>query len=785
MIDNVTKWSFIRRAKVALAFLLISLCCLSATAAASAGRLEGNVRDQAGAKIGKAHIFLRNAAGIVAYQVVTDGEGHFSVEVNEGRYYLSVEASGFSQTEKRVIDIRSGATETVDVAMAIAAISEQIVITATRTPVSVTEAGGSAEVLSQLDLQRKNQLQVSEPLRLIPGVNVLQSGGRGGVTTLFVRGGESDYNKVLIDGVPVNAAGGLYDFSSLTPENLDRVEVVRGSRSALFGSDAMTSVVQLITRRGTTEIPELELSGEGGNFDFHRETARLSGLHRWFDYSTSYAFQSADGRFRNSDFINRSASANLGFALGAKAGLRLTSRFNNNTLGVPGATAQLFSDPDQRQKHRDLAFASAFDFKATPKWYQTARFIYSEFDTNSFDPAAQDLSNPTTPLLPPGVFGNDFAFKFIEHQQRAGLHYQTIAALNSSNVLTAGVDYEHEKAVFTDDFSRVSPARDNLGFYIQNQLTWRDRLFITAGVRLERNSGEVPEDLQAALRSLGQTAPIGDVGFGVKANPKIAVSYIARRYRDGAIGATRLSASFGTGIKEPSLTEAFSPSIFFLGNPSLKPERAISYDVGIRQELFKRRAALEAVYFDNRFRNQIIFVFDPVTFGAVQLADGRLTNFINQDRATARGIELSAVFQPLAKIRASVSYTGLRSRLERANNTPREVGLLLLRRPAHSGTFDISWAEQRFDLSLDGSIIGKRRDLDPVSGARFTLANQPIFNDGYAKLNAAGTYRITQRVSAFARLENLLNQRYEEVLGFPAYKFNVRGGLRVRLGGSK
>ena len=777
------KLGFFSRVTVALAFLLISVNSLPVLATAKRGRLEGNISDTTGAKINNARIILRDAAGVIAYQFSVNNEGQFTIEVNEGHYFLSVEATGFALPEKRSIDIRSGETQTINIQLAIAAISDQIVITATRTPTNVDAVAGSVDIITENDLQRKNQSQASEPLRLIPGVNVAQTGGRGGVTTLFVRGGESDYNKVLIDGVPVNAAGGLFDFSSLTPENLDRIEVVRGARSALFGSDAMTSVIQLFTRRGTTTTPELELSSEGGNFASHRETALISGLHRWLDYSASYAFQSTDGRFNNSDFINRSASANLGFALGTKASLRLTSRLNNNTLGVPGATARLFADPDQRQKHRDVAFASVFDFKGSPKWYQTARFIYSEFDTNSFDTAAEDLSKPDRPLLPPGAFGNDFAFKFIEHQKRAGFYYQTIAALNSANVLTGGMDYEHESAVFMDDFSRVSPSRDNLGFYIQDQMTWRDRLFITAGVRLERNSGDVPNDLQATLQSLGQTTPIGDVGFGVKANPKIAVSYLVHQHRDGMIGATRLSASFGTGIKEPSLTEAFSPNQFFLGNPGLKPERAISYDVGVRQEFFNRRASFESVYFDNRFRDQIIFVFDPNTFGPVKLTDGRFVNFINQDQATARGIELTTAFQPLLKLRTAIGYSWLRSRITRSNNSLNEIGLPLLRRPEHAGTFEISWVEYRFDLTVDGIITGERRDIDPVSGSRFTAANKPIFNDGYAKLNLAGTYRISNRVSAFARIENLLNQRYEEVLGYPAYKINIRGGLRLRIGG--
>src|SRR5262249_13586187 len=240
-----------------------------------------------------------------------------------------------------------------------------------RTETSTGELGGSVSVITNEDLVRANQTLVYEPLRLVPGLAVVQTGGRGGLTSIFTRGGESDYNKVLMDDVPANEAGGSFDLAFLTPENLERIEVVRGPQSALFGSDAMTSVIQLVTRRGSTSVPEFEFSGEGGSFDYHRETARLSGLARWFDYSASFGFQTTDGRVRNSDFINRSASANLGFRLAPTAELRVTSRLDNNSLGVPGATASLFADSDERQKHHDLSLAAGLDWKTTSRVNQT------------------------------------------------------------------------------------------------------------------------------------------------------------------------------------------------------------------------------------------------------------------------------------------------------------------------------------------------------------------------------------------------------------------------------
>lgn len=771
------------------AVLLATILGLSSiTLAAERGRVVGSVADPAGGKVAGARVALRDATGAVVYQGGTGGDGQFSIsDVVDGHYTISVVAPGFTQPHEATVDVRAGATETIAVRLEVAAISDRIVVTATRTETAASEFGGSTSLVASEDLKLGNQSLITESLRVIPGLSVVQTGGRGGLTSIFARGGESDYNKVLIDGVPVNAAGGLFDFASLTPENIDRVEVVRGPGSALFGSDAMTSVIQLVTHRGSTATPEFEFSGEGGSFDYHRETALVSGLSRWFDYSTSFGFQTTDGRFRNNDFINRSASANLGFRLTSSAELRVTSRWNNNTLGVPGATALLFADPDQRQKHRDLALAAVLDLKTNSRWHQTARFVYSEFETHSFDPVAEDLSRPDTPALAPGAFGNDFAFTFRDHEKRSGFQYQTIVAVTASNIITGGVDYEHESAAFTDDFSRVSPARNNLGVYLQDQAALRARLFVTAGVRIERNTGSVPADLKATLASLGSSAPTGDVGFGLSANPKIAATFVARTHRDGdPIGATRLKASFGTGIKEPRLDEAFSPSPFFLGNPKLDPERAVGFDAGAAQEFFGRRASVELSYFENRFRDLIVFESDPLTFGPIKLPDGRLTNFVNFDRASARGLELVGAARPLLRLRVAASYTFLRSRLQRAADaSDREVGLPLLRRPAHLGSIQLNWTAPRYDLSLDGSFIGRRRDIDPVSFSRFDKTGRAIFNGGYAKLNAAGSYHMNHFVSLFARVENMLNQDYQEVLGFPAHSLNFTVGLRVRVGGNK
>jgi len=779
----------------------------SITLASERGRVVGSVTDPNGGKIAAALVALRDATGAVAYSTRTNADGEFSILVAaEGHYRVAVEAAGFAQFKPVSVDVRAGASETLNLRLEVAALSDQIVITATRTEVPATELGGSVSVTTSEDLMRRNLSLVSETLRSIPGFAVVQTGGRGGLTSIFSRGGESDYNKVLIDGVPVNRAGGGFDFAFVTAENIEHIEVVRGPQSATFGSDAMTSTIQLITQRGSTTIPVFDLSGEGGSFAFQRETASLSGAARWLDYSASLGYASTEGRVRNSDYLNRSASANLGFHIAPEVELRITSRWDGGSGGVPGPTAILFSDPDARQKHHDLALGATLNIKTSSRFHQWARFVYSEFDTNNFDPVAEDLTNPNTPPLPPFSFGADFASSFKDHQKRSGIHYQGIAAINRSNLLTFGADFEHESAVIDsrDDFStaRVSPNRNNLGIYVQDQIAWRERMFLSAGVRVERNTGRVPDDLRNVLVSLGSSAPSGDVGFGVVANPKFALSFLARRPQGNApVGATRIKASFGTGIKEPTLDEAFGPSIFALGNPGLRPERAISFDAGVVQEFFGRHFSVDLTYFDNRFRNLITYE-STATSEPIRLANGTLTNYINADRASGRGIELTARARPggeLSRLHLSGSYTFLRSRLDRAADVLEflpptfdgvfvanpELGLPLLRRPRHSGAFDFSWVDQRFEVTLEGSLVGKRRDFVPFPFAKFDLSGNPVFNDGYARINLAGSYHANRFLSLFARVENLLNRDYQEVIGFPAYRLNFSAGLRVRVGGGK
>jgi vitamin B12 transporter len=780
-------------------FIITLLTTLSSfnIQAQAPGRVRGVVTDARGAAVAGARVVLLLAGKRAVRETATDNSGQFYFgNVRPGDYTIMVEAKGLTQTGgAEPIQIPAGGDMQGVIALTVAAIEDALVVSASRTEASLRETPASAFIVSADDLRRAQRVTVFDALRSSPGVTVMQTARRGGVTSIFVRGGESDYTKVLIDGVPANDAGGQFDFADLTTDNAARVELVRGAQGAIYGSDAMAGVLQLFTHRGTTATPAFELTGEGGSFAYQRQLARLSGANGPFDYSLSFTHLHTNGRDRNDDYQNEVASANLGYRFNTRTQLRVTARNENSGNGVPGATLFLFPDPDERIERRRIAIGATLDDQTTKTWHQRLAFVYAENNQLSFDPAAQDLTNPATPLDTASRF-NDFADLFNNHQRRRGLRYQTDFQLNNfilagSQFISAGVDYEQERGVFDSGFAganRVAVERTNLGGFVQDQFTFTPRILVTAGIRWENNRANVPASLAQILNNLGSAAYTGEVGFGTVVVPKLAATIFLREPGlQSRRGPTRLRANYGEGIKAPTLLEAFSPSPFFLGNPALRAERARSFDVGLEQFFLRDRYRVEVIYFDNRFRDQIDF-----RFGApFRTADTRLTNFINYNRTRARGGELIFDARPVRRLSFGGSYTFLNSELLEALDpsnpqpTPsREQGLPLLRRPRHSGTFNFAWIDERYDLTLLGFFVGRRRDNHPVTGARFD-AQGPLYNAAYQRFDLAGSLRLTSWVSLFGRIENLLNQDYEEVLGYPAYRLNFAAGMRFRIGGGR
>lgn len=721
--------------RIAAAFLLLLLLGISPVVYSQAGpaSISGVVLDSEGGRIPRAPVRLLDANGGVLAHTLSDARGNFRFDPAPSRAQsIEIQLTGFERWSRAV-----HAGEVVEAKLTLAPVHERIVVTATRTETPAVQLGATTTVIPREEIEARQLLRVGDALRLVPGAAVVQSGPPGSVTSLFVRGGESDHNRIFVDGVPVNEPGGTFSFSNFTSLNVDRIEVVRGPQSALFGSDALGSTVQVFTRRGEVEDqrPHFGLSLEGGNHHTINGRASVSGEAGRFDYSTAVNRFLTDNAGINDDFRNTAFSANFGVALNERMQFRSILQGNAGTAGTPGQTIYQRPDSDAHIKRGDGVASFRIDAEVREDWRQRFGYDYSRTRFRSLN-----LFDDPPPF-------SDFLFDNTNDTRRHRASWQSDWSMRPAHTFTAAFEYEREKgrliSIFPA-FPAFSPPdvivhRTNVGGVVQQQSLFFQRLSLTAGVRIE-----------------------GSSSFGTEATPRISLAHTVRRGSNTSFaGATKLKFNFGTGIKEPTFLENYSLSFGFMGNPNLKPERVRSFDFGIEQRFAADRAKLEINWFDNRFRDLIAFVN---------------TTFVNIGRAKAKGAEVVLEVKPLRQLRGVGSYTYVDSQVTDSQQPASPIigiGRPLLRRPRHSGSLALLWDWRRLNVSTTTLFVGRRADSDfqfPSLG----LTSNP----GYAKWDLAASFRSSHRVTYFAAFENLANDRYEEALGYPALGRSVRAGLR-------
>ena len=730
---------------------LFLLSFLMNAVTASAATLQGTVLDPEGAEVPGAAVCLLGPQGAEIARTVTGERGHFRFEhLGLGNYTLKVSLAGFGETTARA---RAGAN--VRLTLPLAPVHERVVVTATRTAAASSQLGASTSVITRKQIVDEDTPFVSDLLQSLPGITVVRNGAPGGVTSVFVRGGDSDYNKVLLDGVPLNVAGGAFDFSTLGTGNLDRVEVVRSAESALFGSDAMTSVIQLFTRQGSTETkrPHFSLSGEGGKNSTWQGRGSVTGGAGPFDYSLEAGRFSTDNQVPNDFFHFTTLSGNLGLKLGKSTTLRAIIMGNFGLAGTPGQTA--FGPPitDASFRRRDGYGAFSIHNQITSDWDQQLTYTFSKTRQVSVD-----LGN--NPPFTPSFDGRtaaypfyDYATNYLDDEWRDHVTYQTnwdgapLGGRFGQHVDTFAFDWDGEHGFLVDRFAQdpaTSARRNNFGYTFQDQTLW-GRFSLGNGVRIDDNGS-----------------------FGTVVVPRSSVAYLVRNGR-GFFGATTLKFNFGLGVKEPSFLESYANTPYFVGNPNLAPERTRTLDYGVEQRFWEGRGRLELDGFDNLFRNQI--AFETTNF---QTFSG---TYFNIGRARAKGTEVSLELVPVKGLRAIGSYTYLDSEVIESGNpySPAlQAGRWLLRRPRHSGSVQILWNWRRMNVTSTTVFVGRRQDSDFVG-----LEPPLIWNDGYTDSNLSWSYRAFGHMTYYGLVGNLFNQKYMQVLGYPALKRTYRAGIRL------
>lgn len=673
--------------------------------------------------------------------VVCNPEGQYSFDhLLPGVYTLAVESMGFLP-ERREVLIQPGQACHEDIALRLKPLHEEMVVTATRTAAPAGQLGNSVRVVTEEEIRAQQIHPVSELLRMTPGMNVVQTGGPGGVTSLFLRGAQSQYTKVFLDGIPLNQPGGAVDISTLSTANLERIEVVSGSQSALYGSDAMGGVVQLFTKKGgeSSDHPRVGMALEAGNAHTGTLLTSLQGHWNRGFYSAEFLQGSTRNFDVNSYFRNQTLSARVGLDLSSKSTLDFMGRADRGQHGTSGPTAFGPADLDAYYRKRDFDWGMNWNQEIARNWHQ--RISYSQAYQNQFS------DNPLSSgcFLP--SFGKrqalfpycDYPYSSLNATRRQTAQYQSDIYV-SSHVVTAGLEWERESGEI--ETSRVH--RRNRGFYLQDQFLPVPRLAITAGIRLETNQS-----------------------FGNALIPRTAASYLLRKgSAAGPWGATRIRTGFGLGIKEPNFLESFSQNPYYKGNPTLKAERARSAEIGWEQLFLGDRGRWETTFFLNQFRDQIALkTTDPTTYEAA---------FFNFGSSRARGIENLAHYALTRNLQITGSYTYLQTQVLDSISPYQPLyrpGAPLLRRPRHSGFVRAFWQFGRWHLQTSLGRIGRRADGD-FYGLGFMSIS------GYTKWDATVCFRWTPRWEIYTRMENLLSQRYFEVLGYPAPIFNFRLGLR-------
>jgi vitamin B12 transporter len=745
-----TRWSR-RTPLVILAAVLFSI---SATAAQrpETGTIIRTVRGTAtnvrGVPLAGVQVGVRDTGGTAVASAVSDTNGSFTLELRDGRYLVSADLASFAPLRGKVLEVGAEAEQQVTLVMQVPSIEQQIVVTANRTEAPLAQIGSSVTVITGAQLRADGTLWVADALRRVPGVNVSQSGGNGQLASLFMRGGESDYTKVLIDGIPVNDPGGAFNFGTLSTAGIDRIEIVRGPQSALFGSDAIAGVVQIFTRRATSErrFPRAEAVVEGGSYSSSLYSAGVQNRHERWDYALSFSRSDTDGNVANGSFNNEVASANLGVQLGDNTELRAIFRSEAGRTGVPGPWA--FERPEQDEYYRNREFAGGLSLvhSMSARWNQKLSYSVHDSRQLSADPGDSGSFVASYNGVAAPFESYDYPYRTLNQTRRQRIGYQSDLSIGRTHTLTTGAEYERESGVVGDpDAGALRAVRDNAGVFLQDQWSAASRFFGTAGVRLEHNAS-----------------------FGFYAAPRLSTALHLREPAPGAFfGLTKLKANFGLGIKEPTLVESYSNSPFFRGNPGLRPEKSVSFDAGIEQYFGSGKGVFEITYFENRFRNQIGFsITDYQTFEG---------SFFNIGRTEARGIETGARAPIGRSVEVGASYTFLHSKVLESTvdyDPAFAAGQALFRRPRNSGRIDVRWSPMRWTLSASTLLVGSRVDSD-FSGLGLTR------NSGYGTLDFAATYRLYNGLTAYAVVNNALNRAYMDVLGFPALRAHFRLGLRT------
>lgn len=803
--------------KLICLFLLLAPVTLRA---AEEGSLKGTVTDPLGAVIVSASVELLAGSSVVA-TTTTGATGDYAFTLPKSdRYQVRVVAPTFQSTSSKAVFVSAGSKAQLDVTLATQTLTDQVIVTATGTPTPEAQVGAAVSVQTAADY--RNATEVQDPLRLVPGLQITQTGQTGGTTGLSIRGGNTNANKVLIDGVPADDIGGQVEFANIDNAGIDKIEVLREPNSALYGSDALAGVVSLTTARGSTLYPLFSYAGDGGNFNSLRNVGTVSGAFRHFDYYSAFARTDTRNNLPNDAFHNGTYAGNFGWAPNTANDLRFSLRHVVSAADQPNAIL-LYGIPDSTNaKEQDSYYSAVWNNQTTSRWHNQLRYGGLRLHYRFNDFAATGIYNPDldvylgAPVNVKGAngysvsgqaifqygasYGETFPNNYVAPTKRDFVYGQSDYRVNTHLVALGAFKYEAERGSTTS--SGGSPTvidRGNYSYTMQLAGDLKNRLYYTLGSGLENNGL-----------------------FGFAATPRASLAYyLLRPSNAGFFSGTKLNFSFGKGIKEPSIYYQ-SISLFDIlaeqpnGSDLIRQyhvspigaETSRTFDGGVDQQLWNGRGRVTLTYFHNQFTNGVEYVPQSalLALGLPAAADPAVEfgAAVNSQAFRAQGAEIAMEYRIGEHLFARGGYTYLDAVVQQSFSSeslpsynPSFPGIAIgayspligarpFRRAPHSGYFDLTYNRGKWYGAFTGTLVGQRDDSDFLSDPNFgntlLLPNRNLLG-AYQRLQLGGRYQVTRSVSAYADMQNLLSEHYSEAFGYPALPFTVRAGVKVSFGG--
>jgi iron complex outermembrane receptor protein/vitamin B12 transporter len=823
----------VRRSRRLRAVILPAILLVSFSIPLHAITVHGTVTDPLGAVIPDAVVALVHD-GKVVKTTKTRADGSYElVSPLSGRFYVLAGGHSFRQMSTK--SFYGGQLDDVkqDVTLEPAYVRQQVIVTATGTP--TPQAQVSAPVSAMDAAEFENRAGMADALRQMPGVTVVRSGERGAVTSLFIHGGNSDANRVTLDGVPIEDIGGQFDYSSLSTTGIAHAEVYRGPDSVLYGADAAAGVVAFTTPQGSTSFPSLLYRGDAGNFGTYRNEVQLGGMRNTMDYYAAFSDLQTQNSIAADEYHRITSVANLGINLSANTQIRAIVHQINRATDLPGTYVFFGQSNDGKESDQDTFFSGTIDHSFSSNWVANVEYgmVRKREQAIEYYPAGEFIHD----YLGGNYYGHEVTIR--------GANGYTATGRAIMNYSTANY------AVYPNQIDNVNN-RDNL--FAQSMYTFSPRLIFTGGFRFEDERGSDYSkayflnqklergnyDYNAQFRgemgnrlfySAGGTVEKNGL-YGTVGAPSVGLAYYVVKPGAGTFRGTRVSFNFAKGYQEPTLAQQFGSLYDFLkknggqatiqqyGISPIGAELSRTYDGGVEQNLFGEHVLLRFDYFHNEFGNQIEGVpaqYIPQLLPNLSAAQqAQLEAFLNSEQAyeldlnsesfRAQGFdaEMNWGVNSNLYIRAGYTYTDavIQKSYSPDATTPSFnpkypgipigdysplVGARPFRRPPHTGFTTVMYTHGSWSSVLTAAYASRSDDStflggsDPNGGNSLLLPNRNL-DHGYVKIDLGGTYAINRRLEVYSQMDNLMSDQHIAPIGYTSLPFNFRTGLRIAIG---